>query len=158
MSEACGAAGSCPCEGSEPVGGARVDRRTFLVQGAISSALLALAACSLDATGPDFGPKISNPIVVAEHPELSSPGGVLLVNLNGNPVAVVRTGDDSFLALSRVCPHQGATIGVFASGFQCPRHGARFDATGRWTGGERTGNMRSYATSFDAVAGTLTVG
>jgi Rieske Fe-S protein len=70
----------------------------------------------------------------------------------------VRTGATSFVALSRVCPHQGATVNTSSGGFTCPRHGARFNLTGTWIGGERTSNMRSYPTTFDAATDTLTIG
>jgi ABC-type glycerol-3-phosphate transport system substrate-binding protein len=33
-----------------------------------------------------------------------------------------------------------------------------FSATGQWQGGERTSSMRSYATSYNAAAGTITIG
>lgn len=160
MSErmACGA-GCGGCDGGENgVAAASVGRRAFLVQGAVSAALLALAACSLDATAPSFGKSIGSSITVADYPELASTGGVLLAGLNGRPVAIVRTGSASFLALSRICPHQGGTIGTSGSGFACPVHGARFDQSGHWTGGQPTSNMRAYSTSYDASTDTLTIG
>jgi len=159
MSEvlSCGAGcGGCEGTGRADVG-TSVDRRGFLVQGALSAALLALAACSLDATAPDFGPRIGSSITVADYPQLATTGGVLLAGLNGQPVAIVRSGSTSFLALSRICPHQGGTIGTSGSGFVCPVHGARFDATGHWTGGQRTSSMRTLSTSYDVSTDTLTI-
>jgi cytochrome b6-f complex iron-sulfur subunit len=85
-------------------------------------------------------------------------GGVALVTANGTPLAIVRTGTSSYLALSRSCPHEGATIGTSSGGFTCPRHGAMFNASGTWTGGQRTSSMRSYTTTFDSATGTLTIG
>lgn len=67
-------------------------------------------------------------------------------------------GEATFAALSRICPHQGATVNLAGSGFQCPRHGAQFTLAGTWTGGQHTSNLRSYATSYDATTGVLTVG
>jgi Rieske Fe-S protein len=160
MSEAFPCGGGCGgCDGGDRGDvEAQVDRRAFLVQGALSAALLALAACSLDATAPDFGPSIGSSITVADYPQLASTGGVLLAGLNGQPVAIVRSGSTSFLALSRICPHQGGTIGTSGSGFLCPVHGARFDGTGHWTGGQRTTNMRTLSTSYDVSTDTLTIG
>src|SRR5205085_7679327 len=97
-------------------------------------------------------------IKVSEFPALASVGGVALVTFNGNPLAIVRTGTTSFVTLSRVCPHQGNIINPSGDGFLCPGHGARFSATGQWLGGERTSSMRSYTTSYDAAAGTITIG
>lgn len=73
------------------------------------------------------------------------------------PLAIVRTADTSFVAFSRICPHQGGTIQTTSSGFQCPVHGATFDRSGQWVGGQRTSNMRQYPVTYDAAAGTLTI-
>ena len=73
-------------------------------------------------------------------------------------MAIVRTGDTTFAAFSRICPHQGGTIQVTSSGFQCPVHGATFNRSGTWVGGQRTTNMRQYPTTYDAATGTLTIG
>ena len=81
-----------------------------------------------------------------------------MVSISGSPFALVRTSSSSVVALSRVCPHQGSIVNSVSGGFLCPGHGARFDTSGRWTGGERTSSLRSYAASFDVAAGTVTVG
>jgi cytochrome b6-f complex iron-sulfur subunit len=160
MSESmAGGAGCGGCDGDERTHATEaVDRRSFLVQGAVSAALLALAACSVDATAPSSGQSIGSSITVADYPELANTGGVLLAGLSGRPIAVVRTGAASFLALSRVCPHQGGTIGTSGSGFVCPVHGARYDSTGHWIGGQRTTDMRTYSTVYDVSTDTLTIG
>jgi Rieske Fe-S protein len=49
-------------------------------------------------------------------------------------------------------------VGVSSTGFTCPRHGARFNADGTWIGGQRTSSLHSYATSYDAGTGVVTVG
>ena len=136
-----------------------IGRRTFLAQSALLAAGALLAACAAgDATDP--GPTLNSTtdIKVSDFPALASVGGIALVSISGNPMAIVRTGDASFVTLSRICPHQGSTINPNGSGFLCPGHGARFSATGQWQGGQRTSNMRSYNTSYDAAAGTITIG
>ena len=134
-----------------------VDRRTFLSQALLAAAATALAACGAgsDSTAPS---SISSSVNVSTYPTLASVGGVTAVSINGNPIAIVRTGTSSFLALSRVCPHQGTTVNVLSSGFYCPNHGAQFDATGTWIGGQRTSSLMSYPTSYDAATGVLTIG
>jgi Rieske Fe-S protein len=135
-----------------------IGRRTFLVQSGILAALAALAACS--AAGDSTAPSVpaNSSISLANYPALASVGGVAMVSLGGAPIAVVRTSNTSFIALSRVCPHQGGTIGQSGSRFVCPVHGATFDLNGNWVGGQRTSNMHQYATSYDATANTLTIG
>ena len=77
---------------------------------------------------------------------------------SGQPCAIVRTGASSFITLSLVCPHWGTTLNVVSSGFHCPNHGATFNGTGGWIGGQPTSNMQAFATTYDATTGTLTIG
>jgi Rieske Fe-S protein len=154
--------GNTVCSGEcaravEP-GIAGVDRRGFIVQGALLAAAAALAACGVsgDVSAPAL-PTTGNTIDVKSFPTLSAVGGVALASIGNVQLAIVRTGASSFVALSRICPHQGGTIGQSGSGFQCPVHGATFTQTGQWIGGQRTGNMHAYTTAYDATTGILTV-
>src|SRR5436190_15602888 len=124
-----------------------IARRTFLVQSALLSAAAALAACSTtDTTAPTL--PANSTVRVADYSSLSTVGGIAMVTVSGAQLAIVRTDTSSFVALSRVCPHQGSIVNQSGSGFLCPNHGARFSSTGTWQGGERTGNMHAYATSY----------
>ena len=143
---------------------AGVDRRTFLAQGALvaayAAAAAALAACGSGSGGgdPTSPTSISSSLKVSDYASLASIGGVAAVTLNGTPLAIVRTGTSSFLALSRICPHKGTEVNIVSSGFYCPNHGAQFSANGTWTGGQGTSSLMSYATTYDTATGTLTVG
>ena len=154
------------CGGCAPERSARqlpdgIARRTFLAQSAMLAAGALLASCaggdSITSAG---GTTISSTTIkVSDYPELASVGGIALVTYNRNPLAIVRTGDATYVALSRVCPHQGSIVGATQGIFYCPGHGAQFDlTTGAWIGGQPTSNMRSYATTYDAASGTLTIG
>ena len=94
---------------------------------------------------------------VTDYPSLASVGGIATTTAGGQPIAIVRTAASTYVVLSRVCPHQGATVNASGAGFQCPLHGAQFNASGTWTGGQRTSSLHSYATTYDPTAGTLTV-
>lgn len=137
-----------------------IGRRTFLAQSALLAAGALLAACAGadSATSPGTTITSTTSLKVSDYPALASVGGVALVNYSGNPLAIVRTGNASFVTLSRVCPHQGSIVNPTGSGFLCPNHGARFSSTGQWQGGQPTSNMRSYTTTYDATAGTITIG
>ena len=140
-----------------PGAGSEIGRRTFLAQSALLAAAAALAACGVsDATAPDLTGQAS--IKVTDYPALASVGGIAMVTIQGSPLAIVHTGTSTYVALSRVCPHQGSTVNQSGSGFLCPNHGARFAADGTWVGGQPTSSLRSYATSYDATSGTLTIG
>ena len=148
--------GGCAC-GSEQAQPISIDRRDFVMRAAAALAAVALAACGSDSlTSPSS--VTSTTLTLANYPALSSVGGVATVTVDNVPLAIVRTSSTTFAAFSRICPHQGATIDVTSGGFQCPRHGATFDKNGQWIGGQRTSNLTSYPVSYNAAAGTVTVG
>lgn len=135
-----------------------IGRRDFLVKASLLAAAVALAACGAGGDAGTAPQSVSGTLKVSDYPSLATVGGVALVLESGSPVAVVRTGESSFVVLSRICPHQGATVNQTSNGFQCPRHGATFSRTGGWTGGERTSGLRSYPASYDPSTGILTIG
>jgi Rieske Fe-S protein len=136
-----------------------LSRREFVERSGLAAIVAFLAACSAGAGGGST-PTSTGPLTLtlADYPALASSGGIIRVNVDGRPVAVVHESDGSYAAFSMVCPHQGTTINISGSGFVCPNHGARFNAQGTWTGGERTSNLRSVALAYNANAGTVTVG
>ena len=142
---------------SIPGGPGALDRRAFLTRAMMGAAVLALTACGASdgVTAPFSGTASVN---INDYPALANVGGVALVTLNGSQLALVRNSTTSVLALSRVCPHQGGTINTSGGGFTCTRHGAQFNLTGQWVGGQPTSNMRSYATTFDPGTGALSIG
>ena len=139
-----------------------IGRRTFLAQSALLAAIAALNACAgSDAafTAPDLGAgSTGTTIEVGDQPGLATVRGTALVTIANSPFAIVRTGTNTFIALSQVCPHQGSIVNRTTIGFLCPNHGVQFSSTGTWVGGERTNSLRSYATSYDATTDLLTVG
>ena len=158
---------ACPLAHATPetAVGAAVGRRSFLTQGALAAITLALAACGGDSP---VAPSIdSNTIRLSDHPALGSTGGVTYVTVGEVSLAVVRTGDSSFLALSRACPHQGALVDATSGGFTCPRHKAQFSTTGDFVGGParivqafeslQQRNLRSYPVQYNRRKGTLTI-
>ncbi|MGI8510870.1 MAG: ubiquinol-cytochrome c reductase iron-sulfur subunit [Gemmatimonadaceae bacterium] len=146
--------------------GASVDRREFVTRGALAAvgALLA-SACGGGGGGNVTGPgnpggglKGSFSVQVSSFPALTSVGGIARVDSGqSTPVAAVRTSDTAFAAFSLICPHFGCTVGITTGSFVCPCHGARFAANGHWTGGQPTGNLSAYNTSYDAATGMLTI-
>lgn len=75
---------------------------------------------------------------------LSVVGGIARVDNQqpgSTPIAVVRTGTNSWAAFSMICPHQGTTINIVSGGFLCPNHGARFNTSGANIGGQTSGPL-----------------
>ena len=137
-----------------------IGRRTFLVQSAIMAAIAALDACgSLGAAADVTAPTVpaNSSITVSDYPSLANVGGVAMITLGGAPIAVVHTGTSDYIALSRVCPHQGGIVNLSYNDFVCPRHGATYNLSGQWIGGLHAGNLHQYTTSYDATTGTLTI-
>jgi 3-phenylpropionate/trans-cinnamate dioxygenase ferredoxin subunit len=68
------------------------------------------------------------PVKVATRGDIP-PGGKLLVEIDGRPIAVFRVGD-AFHAIDDVCTHDGGPLAegeLHGCEIRCPRHGARFD-------------------------------
>jgi nitrite reductase/ring-hydroxylating ferredoxin subunit len=149
-------AGPCACGGEK--GEAMIGRRQFVAFGAVALAAAALAACSagMDLTSP--GTVSATSFKLSDFPTLATVGGVTTTTVGGVPIAIVRMSASSFAAFSRICPHQGSTINVTSNGFVCPNHGAEFNSSGQWIGGQRTSNLTSYPVAYDSTAGTLTIG
>lgn len=145
-----------PCSHSCTVG-----RREFLSAATLTALTLLQSACGdgqIGGTGPDGTSGGTLVVMVSQFASLASVGGVARVDGgSGTPVALVRTGAASFTALSLVCTHQGSTVNITGAGFLCPNHGARFSSTGVWQGGQVTTNLHSLPSSYDAVAGTVSI-
>lgn len=135
-----------------------LDRREFLERSLLAAAAGFLTGCA--ASGPTTATLTPMTIRVADYPTLASVGGIAVVDngrTSGSPVAVARTGDASYVALSLICPHRGSTVSSLGGSFQCPTHGARFALDGTWTGGQATSSLSRYTTQYDPTAGTLTI-
>lgn len=145
--------------GGSHAGESGIDRRDFVTRAAAAIAAVALAACGMSTESPTSpGIVSSTTLTLSNYPALGAVGGVVTTSVDGVPLAIVRTGDASYAAFSRICPHQGGTINVLGSRFQCPVHGATFNLSGQWIGGQRTTNMHEYATTYDPATDTLTIG
>ncbi len=151
---------SCACgAGSSGLLSSQMDRRKFVSLGAYAAAAAALAACAVGGGTSVTSPgSVGATVKVSDYAALADVGGVAVTTLSGTPVAIVRTSSTTFITLSRICPHQGSTVNAVSGGFKGPNHGATFNSSGTWTGGQRTSSLRSYSTAYDSAAGTLTIG
>lgn len=133
---------------------AAIDRRELLKRGGLAAAALLLAACGVgtgDAiTGLPSGGSVS--VDLSQYPQLANSGGVALVS-----GVAIENNNGSYIALSLRCPHQGGQIVQSGSGFRCLVHGATFNASGNWIGGQPTTNMYRLNVTNNGN-GTLTVG
>ena|SRR5437764_3154588 len=137
-----------------------LNRREFLAKSALAAAAFAVAeGCGNGQIGPtqvQVGSGLT--IKVADFPGLAATG--TLVDI-GHSRAVMRTGASTFLALSKICTHEGCETNVRNNRFECPCHNSIFASDGAVvrgpTGGGTASHLPVLSTAFDAVANALTV-
>ena len=82
---------------------------------------------------------------------------VLLGNVKGTPVAVVREGD-TYTALNLRCTHFGATVEEDSGGWKCPLHGSQFALDGDLERGPALSPLAEYSSKWKAKKRRLIVG
>ena len=82
---------------------------------------------------------------------------VLLGNVKGTPVAVVREGD-TYTALNLRCTHFGATVEEDSGGWKCPLHGSQFALDGDLERGPALSPLAEYSSKWRAKKRRLIVG
>jgi Rieske Fe-S protein len=138
------------------------NRRDFLIKGAKTIAVGALALSSLDilklvASTKDsvFEESTEDTIFnLSDYPSLSSVGGYAMVTGN---VIVIRKSSSKFIALSIVCTHKKCKVDFDGDSFECPCHGSTYDGSGKVTGGPAPKSLKSYKVVYDSVGQTLTI-
>ena len=76
---------------------------------------------------------------------------------SGN-IIIIRTGESSYVALSKVCTHQGCTVDYSKSGNRivCPCHLSTFDINGNVLGGPAPRSLKKYTVTVNGS--TLVIG
>ena len=160
---------TCPIQSLRRDEGYRVvgpSRRQFIGQSMLAAVAALLTTSCGDGEIGGVGP--AAPVVledgftirIADFAALQQVGGIARVDgSTSTPLAVSRLGPNTFAALSMICPHAGyKPISIISNGFRCPNHRALFAADGNWIGGQRTRDLQSYPATYNAGAGTLTIG
>ncbi len=121
---------------------ASINRLEFLRQLGLSGSALvafycagALSSCSKNSLTP-AAPLTSNitlDLTSATYSGLTTIGGYAY----SGSILVAHIKDGSYIALSKVCTHEGSTVQYVAisNNVYCPNHGARFNTTGAVTQG-----------------------
>jgi Rieske Fe-S protein len=137
-----------------------LNRRDFLAKSALAAAALAVAeACGDGQIGPtQVTAGAGKTFPLADFPGLSTVGNLVDI---GDQRAVMRTGAATFVCLSKICTHEGCETSVTNNRFECPCHGSIFASDGSVVRGPSTAgsvsHLQVFETTFDPVAGTLTV-
>jgi cytochrome b6-f complex iron-sulfur subunit len=123
--------------------------RNFIAGGGLLiSAPLIFNACSDDDTtaGNDTGGndpqtnEISIDLNSADYAALKTTGGYAY---NGN-IIIIRVGESQYIALSKLCTHQGCTVSYSTNQLVCPCHGSKFDTSGSVLQGPATASLKKY--------------
>jgi cytochrome b6-f complex iron-sulfur subunit len=94
--------------------------------------------------------------VTVDGTPLANTGTLALVRSSLGDVLVVRTGADTFNALTSQCTHAACEITAYSGQtFVCPCHGSQFDASGKVLGGPAPAALRQDTTQF--ANGVLTI-
>ncbi len=140
---------------------AGVNRRAFLATSSALAITAVLAACGAETEDEDESPtgprNVNTTVTLANYAALGTVGGIAVISGAGTPIAVVRAAATQYRAFSLICPHAGTTVAISGAGFRCPNHGATFNASGGWTGGERTTSLYEFAVASNTTAGTITI-
>lgn len=92
----------------------------------------------------------------ADYEELAAVGGAIqLVSRFGDPLILVRTGENTFHALSSICTHLGCQVRKTRFGFRCPCHGSAFDLRGRVEHGPANEPLPSYPVALSGTMATI---
>jgi len=140
----------------------KFNRRDFLIKGAKTIAIGALALSSFDIvklvaaskdTPFDYS-TIQKVINISDYPSLASTGGYAMIT---KTVIVIRKSSSKFIALSTICTHKKCDVEYDGTGFECPCHGSTYDKTGKVTNGPATKSLKSYKAVYDSDENTLTI-
>jgi Rieske Fe-S protein len=106
-----------------------IARRTVLAAGLAGAGAAALAACGSGGTSSSSEQANSG----KPGQKVASLGGITVgdsasANINGKPVLVCRTGQNSAVCFSAICTHQGCTVNPDGSKLVCPCHQSTYDA------------------------------
>ena len=115
---------------------------------------------AIEGTGAEMcGTNLCVDLAHASNAALMNVNGTRTLTVPNDKLIVVRTSATEFAVLSRVCTHNGCSVG-FSSATQrlnCPCHGSQFDLTGAVVRDPADRALRRYQNMFDATTQTLTI-
>ncbi len=129
-----------------------MERKDFLKKFAVGGSILLTApvlfnSCSdddedMEPTNPGGSGEVTIDLNHADFAALGAVGGYAY---KGN-IIVFRTGDNTYMALSKVCTHNQCTVTYSHTDgdVPCPCHGSRFTTAGVVTSGPAMSNLKSY--------------
>ncbi len=134
-----------------------MERRIFFRNLAIGSSLLLTApvlfnSCSNDNNSIDNNNNNNTGGITVD---LTDPAFTALKNVGGyaykNDIIIIRSTDTVYLALSKVCTHNGCDVTYSSTNkdLPCPCHGSKFSTTGAVINGPAATNLKTYNVKQD---------
>jgi len=132
-----------------------MERKDFIKQFALGGSILLTApalftSCSKDevidpTNNNNSSSKITIDLTSATYAALGTIGGYAYT---GN-IIVFRTGETSYMALSKICTHEGCTVTYsYENGnIPCPCHNSLYTTSGTVVSGPATSNLKQYSVS-----------
>lgn len=142
-----------------------VDRRTLLKLlggGTCAVAALQLSGCTIAEVFGGGGTGFDFDLSQSAFAPLTAVDGVVAVD-EGRPVLLIRTAQDTIVALNRICTHTQCDMAPDRFGkwdgerLECTCHNSFFDAEGKVLSGPATRDLTRYTVDFDLEAGTGSV-
>ena len=145
---------------SKPDCSACASRRSFLASSGVALAGLAAAPAlaSLQGCGGDEGssiPKLTVPL--SSLPGISAAGVAAPFVDSSYPYKIIVrfNGNSQYQAWSSYCNHEGCEVDYVGTGFDCPCHGATWNAQGVLKTGPATENLLEFAVSVSGDSLTI---
>jgi cytochrome b6-f complex iron-sulfur subunit len=95
----------------------------------------------------------------ASNAALATVNGARTINVPGDKLIIVRRTATTFAVLSRICTHNGCSVGFNATAgiLQCPCHGSQFTLDGAVARDPALDPIPTYPHVFDEAAQLLTI-
>jgi cytochrome b6-f complex iron-sulfur subunit len=132
-----------------------MNRKDFLQKLGLSSAAIMATYCLGGLTACSGNEPTPNGETVDFSIDLADPSNAPLLTNGGfiyqSNVIIARTNQGDFVALSRICTHEGYTIEFQSNDntFLCPLHGSRFGANGQLVNGPALTALQQYNTELN---------
>jgi len=133
-----------------------MDRKDFLLLFGKGAALAGLAYCvgcssnSDSVTAPPSNVDFTIDISQSAYQALNTPGGTVIKD----SIIIARLSDNSIVALSSICTHQGGTVEYQKNNnrFYCPNHGSNFSTSGNVINGPAGSPLKQYTTALTGTS------
>jgi len=115
---------------------------------ALTAVYFGASACSKDSVQPSNTVDFTLDLTATENAPLKSKGGYIIKN----DVVVAYTAAGSYVAVTRICSHEGEREVVFQGNqFYCNAHGATFDTSGKGLNSKASGGLKLYQTQLNGT-------